>query len=207
MMASSVYEEVNDPLSNEYAFKALKVIEEAVEKDPANVRARQQLSRTYSRLGVTLDNTGKSAESVLYLEKAVRIVQEIVRNETKNRRFKYDLATAFIRLGDSRHKQRDFQGAIRDLEQAAAILTELVNTDAADNASLRNLANAYDSLAKTYESLSAQAQGEQRQSYRQAALQNYRDAIAILRQLEIRPKVSRRAASHRGKNEREVAQL
>jgi non-specific serine/threonine protein kinase/serine/threonine-protein kinase len=191
IMASSVYEEVNDPLSNEYAFKALKVIEEMVEKDPANVRARQQLSRTYSRLGVTLDNTGKSAESILYLGKAVQIVQELVRNETKNRRFKYDLATAFIRLGDSRYKQRDFPGAIQDLEQAAAILTELVNTDAADNASLRNLANAYDSLAKTYVDLAAQSRGEKRESHQQAALQNYRRAIDILRQLEARGALSK----------------
>lgn len=191
IIASSVYEEVNDPLSNEYAFKALKVIEEMVEKDPANVRARQQLSRTYSRLGVTLDNTGKSAESVLYLEKAVGIVQELVRNETKNRRFKYDLATAFIRLGDSRYKQRDFQGSIRDLEQAAAVLTELVATDATDNASLRNLANAYDSLAKTHVDAAAEARGEKGQSHRQAALQNYRQVVDILRQLEARGALSK----------------
>ncbi|HEX8423882.1 MAG TPA: protein kinase, partial [Pyrinomonadaceae bacterium] len=136
LITSSIYEEVNDPLSNEYAFKALKVIEETVRRDPANLRARHQLARSYSRLGVTLDNTGRSTESISYLDKAVRMLQEIMRNETKNRRFKYDLATAFIRLGDARYRQRQFADSLTALEHAATVLTELAGSDATDNASL-----------------------------------------------------------------------
>ena len=42
-----------------------------VAKDPANLRARQQLAKTYSRLGVTLANIGQRPESIRYLDQAV----------------------------------------------------------------------------------------------------------------------------------------
>lgn len=71
MMTSNVYEEVNDALAHEYALKARGITERMVEKDPANLRARQQLAKTYSRLGVTLANLGQRTESIAYLEKAV----------------------------------------------------------------------------------------------------------------------------------------
>ena len=190
MMTSSVYEEVNDPLSNEYALKALKVIEETVARDPANLRAKQQLAKTYSRLGVTLSNTGKSGESILYLQKAVAISQEMVRNETKNRRLKYELATALIRLGDARYKQHNYRAALGDLEQAAAVLSELTDTDATDNASLRNLANAFESKAKSYEGLAALASGSERQTHRQMAKESYQRAFDLLHQLEARNALS-----------------
>ena len=191
MITSGVYEEADDPVSNEYAFKALAIIETAVERDPANRRARQQLSKTYSRLGVTLQNVGRTAESVGYLEKAVRILQELARGETKNRRFQHDPATALIRLGDTMRQRRDFPGAIRNLEEAAAILSGMVETDAGDNASLRNLANACDSLAGVHEDLAAQAAGAKKQSRRRLAQQNYQRALDILRRLEARNALSK----------------
>jgi serine/threonine protein kinase/tetratricopeptide (TPR) repeat protein len=190
MMASSVYEEVNDPVSNEYAHKALGIIENTVARDPANVRAKQQMAKAYSRLGVTLDNNKKGAESVNYLGKAVAILQELVAKEAKNRRFKHDLATAFIRLGDARNSQRDFQGALRDLKGAATVLTELINEDSSDNASLRNLANASDSMANSYEGL-ALATGPEKQSHRQMAKQSYQRAVDSLRQLEAKNALSK----------------
>ncbi len=191
MMTSSVYEEVNDPLSNEYAFKALKVIEETVAKDPANIRARQQLGKTYSRVGVTLDNTGKPDQSVLYLEKAVNISRELMGTETKNRRLKYDLATSYIRLGDAKKRQRNFRASIADLEQAALVLKELTDADASDNASLRNLANAIESQAKSYEGLADLATGAEKSTQLQMAKQSYQRAYDILRQLEAKNALSK----------------
>ncbi|HEY0101336.1 MAG TPA: protein kinase [Pyrinomonadaceae bacterium] len=191
MTMSSVYEESNDPLSNEYAFKALKVIEETVARDPADLRARHELAQTYSLLGVTLENIGRNGESILYLEKAVRILQEIMRNETKNRRFKYDLATALTRLGDAVHKQRRFRDSLAALQNAAAVLTDLTNSDPTDNASLRNLANAHDSMAKSHEALAARATtGAEKQSHHQQAKQNYTRALELLHRLEAKNALS-----------------
>lgn len=191
MLTSSLYEEVNDALATEYGLKALRIISENVEKDPANVRAKQQMAKTYSRLGVTLDNEGKSAESILYLEKAVALLQEIVRSETKNRRFTHDLATAFIRLGDSRRKQRNFSAAIVDLEKAAAILMELAKSDPNDNASRRNLANASASLAKAHEELAKTANAADAQSHRRSAQQQLQRAVNSLGELQTRNALSK----------------
>ena len=191
MLTSSLYEEVNDALATEYGLKALRIISENVEKDPANVRAKQQMAKTYSRLGVTLDNEGKSAESILYLEKAVTLLQEIVRSETKNRRFTHDLATAFIRLGDSRRKQRNFAAAVLDLEKAATILMELANSDPNDNASRRNLANASASLAKAHEELAKTANAADALSHRRSAREQLRRAVDSLQQLEKRNALSK----------------
>ncbi len=191
MMTSSVYEDVNNPRANEYTLKALKVIEETVAKDPANVRARQQLAKTYSRLGVTLDNVGQSGESIRYLGKALQILQALVGSETKNRRLKYDLATAYIRLGDARNKQRDFRNALVAFEGAVAVLTDLAGADATDNASLRNLANAIDSMAVSHEGLATQAAGAEKQSHHRMAKQSYQRALDILHQLEARNALSK----------------
>jgi non-specific serine/threonine protein kinase/serine/threonine-protein kinase len=190
IITSSVYEEINNPLSNEYAFKALKLIEEMVEKDPANVRARQQLAKNYSRVGVTLDNTGRSDESVRYFEKALTISRELAEGETKNRRLKYNLATGYIGLGDARYKQRNFHGSLEDLERAATLLSELIDADPTDNASLRNLANAYDSMALAHEGLAALATGAEKQLRGQMAKQSYQRAVALIHQLEARDALS-----------------
>jgi hypothetical protein len=77
------------------------------------------------------------------------------------------------------------------LERASRLLTELADTDSTDNASLRNLANASDSMAKAYEGLAAQASGAEKQSQRQMAKQSYQRASDILHQLEARNALSK----------------
>ncbi len=145
----------------------------------------------HCRAGVTLDNEGKNAESILQLEKAVAILQDLAAHETKNRRFKHDLATAFIRLGDSRHKQREFARALEGFDKAAAILLELANADENDNASRRNLANAYDSAMAAHEALAAISPPEEAASHRQAAKHAVQLAVATLQQLEARNALSK----------------
>ncbi len=109
----------------------------------------------------------------------------------KNQRFKHDLATAFIRLGDSRHKQREFAQGLQDFDKAAAILIKLAETDAADNASRRNLANAYDSAVKAHTELAAASAGEEARHHREAAQQYVRRALDAPRQLEARNALSK----------------
>jgi non-specific serine/threonine protein kinase/serine/threonine-protein kinase len=190
MMTSNVHEEVNNSLANEYAFKAFEIIQRVAEKDPANLRAKQQLAKACSRVGVTLANIGKTAESVLYLEKAVALLEAIAQNETKNRRFRYDLAIALTRLGDTRHEQHDFPAALNALEKATDVLSDLVKSDPADNASLRDLASAYGSLAKTHEDF-AELTAENRPRQRQLARQHFLLSIDLLRQLEARNALSK----------------
>ena len=186
LITSSVYEGINDALANEYAFKALQIVEKTVEKDPANLRPRHYLAMAYSKVGVTLANIGKIAESVSYLEKAAVILRGLAQNETMNHRFKAQLGLVFLRLGDARHKERNLPGALQDLEKASAIFSELITGDASDNGSLKNLASVNKSLAETHEDFLAQSRDEDRRSHQQMAKKYFIDARDIFRQLEAR---------------------
>ncbi len=191
MMTSNVYEEVDNPIAHSYALKALGIISRMAERDPANLRAAQQLAKTYSRLGVTLANIGQRAESVVYLEKAVAGLRAITRNEVRNRRFTHDLALALMRLGDARRQQSDLAGALESSEKSAALLTDLAAGDAADNTARRDLANASESLAQIHDAFASQAVGEAARPHRDRARQNRERALAALRQLEARGALSR----------------
>nr|MBA3544461.1 hypothetical protein [Chthoniobacterales bacterium] len=185
------YEEVNDPLAHENALKAREIIERMVAKDPANLRARQQLAKSYSRLGVTFANLGRQAESVGYLEKAVAGLQTITQNESKNRRFTHDLALALMRLGDARRRERDFKGALVAFGQSISMFSSLAAGDAADNTSLRDLANARGGLAQAHEEMAAQSTEAAAPLHRRLARENYEEAIKTLRQLEARGALSK----------------
>ncbi len=188
MMASSVHEEVKDALANDYALKALEIIERTAEKDPANLRAKQQLAKTYSRLGVTLARVGRGDEAVRYLEKAVAGLRAIVEGATENRRFTHDLALALLRLGDARRDQGDARAALETLEGAVAVFTGLVAGDPADNQATRNLASAHESLARTHTELAATDDAAR---HREAARAHLRHAIDFLRRLEARNALSK----------------
>ena len=189
VMTSSVYENVNDALATEYAFKALKVAETAAEKDPANLRAKHYLAMAYSRVGVTMPNIGKAAESISYLEKAVTIFEVLAEKEAMNRRYKLQLGLALLRLGDSRHKAGDFNGALEDLEKSAVIYSQLVSSDANDNASLKNLGSVNKSLAETHEAV-AQSAGNEKRFHHQMAEKHFRSARDIFLKLQAQKTLS-----------------
>jgi tetratricopeptide (TPR) repeat protein len=186
LVTSSVYENINDTLANEYAFKALQIAEKAVEKDPASQRPKHFLAQACSKVGVTLTNIGKTVESVSYLEKAVSILQTLAQKETMNRRFKLQLGLALLRLGDARRKQGNFEGALQDLGKASAMYSDLVARDASDNASVKNLASVNKLLAETYKDLAVTSGNADKQSHEQMARKHFLRARDLLRQLEAR---------------------
>ncbi len=175
-MTSNTYEENNNRLSHEYALKALKVVEEIVKLDPANVWAKQQLSKSFSALGQTSINTGKPQEAVLYLEKARQILREITESRTKNIGLKTDLTAILMVLGAAKSKLQNFRDALADFQQAADIQLEILQNLPADTRTKRNLAMTYEGIAETHE----KAGGEKSPSARE----NYQKCLDILVQLE-----------------------
>lgn len=190
MMTSNVYEEVDNARAHTYALQALDLIERIAAKDRANLRAVQQLAKTYSRLGVTLANIGQRQESIAYLEKAVASLRAIIQGETKNRRFTHDLGLALMRLGDARRQQGDLPGALEASESSVNLFAQLSAGDPADHTARRNLANASESLAKTHDDIAGRSAGETAHSHQQLARENYRRAIAAMRELEARGALS-----------------
>ncbi|HQU86297.1 MAG TPA: protein kinase, partial [Pyrinomonadaceae bacterium] len=74
-LTSGIYQEQNDKLAYEFAQKALKIVEETVARDGANIRAKQQLAKSFSTLGQTATTIGKSAEAIFYLEKSCKMLR------------------------------------------------------------------------------------------------------------------------------------
>jgi tetratricopeptide (TPR) repeat protein len=172
--ASSTYEEQNNRLSYEFSLKAMRIIEEIVKRDPADIRAKQLLSKTFSMLGQTSINTGRPQEALIYLEKASAVLREITESRTKNRGLRTDLTTILMRLGEAKYKQGKFQQALADFQQAADIHLETLRNLPDDSRTKRNLALTYESIAETHEKLGA----------RDSAKNHYLKTLGLLLELE-----------------------
>ena len=194
-MASSTYEDQNDIMSHEYALKALRTIQFVVEKDPADIQARKRLARTYSTLGQTAINTGKTTDAISYLEKAVSELSQLLESDPKSGGTKNNLGAALMRLAEARAKQKDYSGAFAELDKAERIYTELLQADSTSLTSLRNQALIYDFRGEMYGELAKTAAGEKRHAHEQNAKANYARVVEILLELETKkalPEVDRK---------------
>jgi tetratricopeptide (TPR) repeat protein len=164
--------------------KALKTIEEIVKQDPANIGAKQLLSKTFSMLGQTSTNTGKPQEAVLYLEKAYEVLRGITESRTKNNGLKTDLTVLVMRLGEAKSKQEKFKDALADFQQAANIHLEILQNLPDDTRTKRNLAWTYDSIAETHAKIAERESGEKSLAARDLAKDYYQKTLDLLLQLE-----------------------
>jgi tetratricopeptide (TPR) repeat protein len=190
LIASGTYEEADVPLSNDFAFKALALAEKIAANDPANLGAQPELAKACSRVGVTLKNNGRGAESIEYLKRAVVILETLARAEAKNRRFKRDLGTALTRLGDALHEQHRSSEALKASGKAATTLTELVRDDEKDNGCLRNLANVNNSIAGMHKAAAAESTGKEQEEHRKMMRQHFQRSLEMYRQLAARDALS-----------------
>ena len=190
LITSGTYEEIDNPISNEFAFKALALAEKMAANDPVNLGAKQELAKACSRVGVTLKNIGRSAESIDYLKRAVTILETLASAESRNRRFKRDLGTALTRLGDALHEQHRSLEALETSGKAATTLAELVAQDDKDNGCLRNLANVNNSIAGMHKAIAAELTGKQQQEHREMMRQHFQRALEMYRQLAARDALS-----------------
>lgn len=182
--ASSLYEGVNDALSEIYAQKAVRLAAETVEKDPADVYARQSLARSYSKLSVSKSNLKKLAEAIEYAEKALAIFADLERNQPQTLTYKSNLGVALTRLGDARYKQLDLHGALDAFEKSAQNFEKVSKADSQNMTALRDLAQACKNIALIHHDFAQTAAGQTRRNHLQTARANYERAINILLELK-----------------------
>jgi eukaryotic-like serine/threonine-protein kinase len=178
-LTSTVYEEQDDAKSHQFALKALEVIRAVAQQDPGNVRARQQLAKSYSRLGQTATILGRSADALTYLGDACTILDAIATGEPRNGRLRSELALARSRRGDALAAQGRTVEALADAEQAAAIYSDLIARFPADKRSARNLVLTYSSIGD----IRGKADPK-------AAEQSYRQAVALLARMRTHGQLS-----------------
>jgi eukaryotic-like serine/threonine-protein kinase len=184
-LTSSVYEEQDDARSHAFAVRALEVIQEAVAQDRGNLRARQQLAKSYSRLGQTATNTGRAADAIGHLERAVTILSEIAASESRNGRLRSDLALALTRLADAHAARGDLRAALADAERAGTIYRDLVERFPADRRSSRNLVLTHQAIGDIHEKL-ARREPAASVSHQALAAASYRRGLDLVLALRAR---------------------
>lgn len=178
-LTSSVYEEQDDVRSHAFALRALAVIQEAVDQDRDNLRARQQLAKSYSRLGQTATNTGRTVEAIGHLERAVAILSEIAASESRNGRLRSDLALALTRLADAHAARGDLRAALADAEGAGRIYRDLIERFPANRRSSRNLVLTHQAVGDIHEQL-VRLEPAATPSHEALAAASYRRALDLV---------------------------
>jgi eukaryotic-like serine/threonine-protein kinase len=178
-LTSSVYEEQNDVRSHDFAQKALDAIRPAVEQDRDNIRARQQLAKSYSRLGQTAMNLGRAEASIAHLGHACAILDEIAASESRNGRLRSELALALTRLADAQAERGHLQAALASAGRAAAIYTDLLARFPKDRRSVRNVVLTHQAIGDIHERL-MRAEPASAAAHRIRAGASYRRALDLV---------------------------
>ncbi len=149
-LASSVYEGTRDDTSLEFAGKALRVAEKSAASDPADMQARHNVAKTFSRVGIVSINLNRIGEGLSNLEMAERILLELMAREPKNLTYQNDLGRLYTRFGDAREKQNDLPGALRAFQKSADLFEKISRTDEKNLLAQRDLAQSLKSVGKAY---------------------------------------------------------
>jgi len=178
--ASSIFEEIDDARGFALCDKSRQIVEEIIAADRANTQARHNLSKSFSRLGISAANLGRPEEAIGYLERAMAIVRELHEKDPLNRGYDRDVSSLYIRMGVTRYKQRDFPAALAAFQNSAASFEKQIAGDPANTILLRDSAIAYRHAGITHKELAQAADGESRQAHRAAEKENYQRALDVL---------------------------
>jgi len=168
----------------ENLFKALKISEEFVRQDAADGQARENLAITFFRLGAIASNLKNNEQAIAYLEKAIAILAELEKAEPKNRNYKMYLGRIYTRYGFIKSNQNDWRNALADYKKAAGIFQEVTQIEAQNKTAWRYLAGQYTYIAEIHANQTRRATGENQQTHRSEAIENYRQALDIYLQLQ-----------------------
>ena len=194
-LTSVVFEEVDDERAYQYATRALETIRQTVDRDPANLRAVQQMARSYSRLGAMATRLERLPEASSHLEQAVALLRRITAGETRNGRLRADLALSLFRLAEAEDRQQRLEAALVRADEAAAIYVRVLDEFPEDRRSTRNLAQVYQLQGGLHGRRAEALDGGQRSAARASARQGYERAIAILESLQQRGMLSQADAA------------
>ncbi|MDQ3798171.1 MAG: hypothetical protein M3384_01865, partial [Acidobacteriota bacterium] len=178
--ASSIYEQIDDARAFGLSEKARTTIEEIIAADPANAQARHNLSKTFSRLGVSASNLGKHLEAIGLLERAMAIVLELQEKDHLNRGYDRDVTVLYTRIGLARMKGRDFTNALAAFQKSAELYEKQLATDAANTTVLRDSAIAYRHAGLAHKELAKTTNPQIRQIHLAGEKENYQRALDAL---------------------------
>jgi tetratricopeptide (TPR) repeat protein len=186
LQASQLHEDSNPAHSFEILLEALKVAEESVQGDAANIQARQNLAKTYSMLGVIAVHLKKFDEAVVHLEKSSVAFAELKKLDPRNRTYTGDIGRDWMYLGLARHGQKNFLEALATYEKAVVIFADDAQADPKNLFPVRKLILLHSYIGETHEAAAGTLTAAEREEHLHAAKQNYRRAVDLFSQMKAR---------------------
>jgi len=127
-LASGIYEEIKNDISLKYAEKFLQIATRASESDSADLQAKSNLARAFSRVGICLVNVERNREAIGNLQKAENLLRELIAQEPKNLSYQKDLARLYIRFGDAQTLNKNYRNAVESYQKSADFIKVLPTT-------------------------------------------------------------------------------
>jgi len=149
-LASSIYENIKNDISLEFAQKSLQTAIRAVEADAADSQAKSNLARAYSRVGICLINVKRISEGISNLQKSQNLLLELTAKEPKNLAYKRDLARLFVRFGDGQTLDKNYAAAVESYQKSADLFETIGMTDEKNTLAKRDTAQSLKSVGETY---------------------------------------------------------
>jgi tetratricopeptide (TPR) repeat protein len=171
--AAGVYENVKDDVSLKYALEYLQIAASAVENDSADLKAKSNLARAYSRVGISYVNVKQIPKAIENLQNAEKIITQLVEKDPKNLLFKRDLGKLYVRFGDAQTLEKNYPEAAASYQKSGQLFENIAQTDDKNTLARRDLAQSLKSVGEAFLKL-----GEN-----EKARQNYEKASGILKDL------------------------
>jgi non-specific serine/threonine protein kinase/serine/threonine-protein kinase len=171
--AAGINESIKNDVSLKYALEYLRIAASAVGNDSADLKAKSNLARAYSRVGISYVNVKQIPKAIENLQKAEKIITQLVEQDPKNLLFKRDLGKLYVRFGDSQMLEKNYSEAAASYQKSAELFENIALTDDKNTLARRDLAQSLKSVGETFLKL-----GEN-----EKAKQNYEKASDILKDL------------------------
>jgi eukaryotic-like serine/threonine-protein kinase len=147
--ASGIYESIKDDISLQFAEKALNFAVKAVQNDPADMQAKQDLFRSHYRKAICLTNLKKFPEAVSALQTAEKILTELIEKESKNKVYQVEMARLYTTFGETNLKTDNLADALKYFQNAVEIREKILQADSQNTNTTRDLAIGFKNIADT----------------------------------------------------------
>jgi serine/threonine protein kinase len=145
-LASSIYEEADTEKALYFAERSLDAAKGSVSADKADMQARYDLAKAYSREGLMLGLRGRSVEASEMFSNSEEIYNSLVSEDPKNDGYRRNLGNLYVRMGDTSELRGNIPDAMLKYQNSAVIFQRLSDADPRDTLARRDLAQSLKSV-------------------------------------------------------------
>ncbi|MGI8788398.1 MAG: protein kinase domain-containing protein [Pyrinomonadaceae bacterium] len=149
-VTSSLYEIENNRLALAFAERALKLAQAAAAADGADTQAKQNLAKSFSRVGICSVLENRISDALEDFKKSEEILGELVKQEPKNTMYQKDFGRLYIRFGDFYRKRQDFQKALENYEKSVFYFEQIGIADEKNTLAKRDAAQSLKNVGEMF---------------------------------------------------------